>query len=382
MPETMKWLGFVAGLVIVAGTWGSVVRTLVLPRGLSSRLGVFVGRRMVRGFFLALANRFESYEAKDRILALSGPATLLAILVTWLSLFLLGYALLLWPLIGFSFAAALRESGSSMLTLGFAGTPAPAATGVNFAAATTGVVVIALQVAYLPTLYAAFNRRETLVTMLQSRGGSPAWGPEILWRAKQVNLADSLPELYLEWERWAADVAESHSTHPVLVWFRSPHPLRSWVVGLLAVMDSAALYLALAASRAPSEARLCLRMGFTCLRDIAGALGIRYDPDPLPDDPIQLTYEEFAAGVQRIQQAGFPIERSVEEAWPDFRGWRVNYERLCYVLADQVVAVPGPWSGDRTHLPGMAIIPQRPADRRPQPPMTTATPKARSRGKA
>src|SRR6202042_2948825 len=101
---------------------------------------------------------------------------------------------------------------------------------------------------------------------LESRAGSPAWGPELLARHRLVGIVDQLPSLYADWERWAADVAESHTTYPVLIYFRSSRPLDSWVLSLLAILDSAALYLALAPSRAPSEARLCLRMGYTCLR--------------------------------------------------------------------------------------------------------------------
>jgi len=335
---------------------------------------VFVGRRVVRSAFVVLANRVDTYEAKDRILALSGPMSLLALLSVWMVLFFCGFALLLWPLVS-DFGLALRESGSSMLTLGFAGTLGVGPTIVHFIAAATGLLVVALQVAYLPTLYSSFNRRETLVTLLQSRAGAPAWGPEIMMRAQRVNLLESLPALYAEWERWAADVAESHTTYPVLVWFRSPHPLRSWVVALLAVMDSAALYLSLSPGRAPVEARLCLRMGFTALRDIADVIHIPYDPDPLPNEPIDLTYEEFEGGVERLGATGFELERTAAEAWPHFQGWRVNYESICYLLADVTVAVPGPWSGPRRHLPELQIIPQRPPDRRPDDPQDRDDPK-------
>ncbi len=215
---------------------------------------------------------------------------------------------------------------------------------MDFAAGLTGLIVIAVQIAYLPTLYGSFNRRETVVTMLQSRAGAPAWGPEILARAQQVGILRSLPGLYEEWERWAADVTESHTSYPVLIWFRSPHPLRSWIVGLLAVMDSAAMYNALCPATAPIEGRLTLRMGFTCLRNIADVMGIPYDPDPYPDDPIELTYEEFLGGVHPLQKIDFPMERTPEEAWDHFRGWRVNYEAIAYKIADAVVA-PGPVVG-------------------------------------
>lgn len=370
----MEWVGFVLGIAVLVATAGSVGRTLIVPRGLVSRMSRAM-EHAVREIFLFFANRTDSYEKKDRVLVLHGPISVLSLLVMWLFMFVLGYALVIWPLADLSFADAVRESGSSVFTLGFASHQG-GVTMVYFLAAATGLIVVALLIAYLPALYASFNRRETLVTMLQSRAGSPAWGPEILARHQLVGLMDDMPRFYAKWEEWAADVAESHTNYPVLVNFRSPHPLRSWIVALLAVMDSAALYNALAPNRAPTQARLCLRMGFLSLRDIAGALSIPYEADPFPDDPIELNYEEFVGGVRRLEQAGFPMERTAEEAWSHFRGWRVNYEAIAYALADRVVAPPGPWSGPRHHLPGVAIAPQRPADRRPDRPI----PDRRERG--
>lgn len=375
MTEVLRALAFLLGLVVVVGTAGSVIRTLVIPRGIASRLSVFVGRTVIRGAFIRIAKRFETYEAKDRVLAMTAPMALLAIFITWLLLFLVGYALILWALIDAPLGQAFLESGSSMLTLGFAATHVPSATAAHFAAAATGLIVVALEIAYLPVLYAAFNRRETLVTTLQSRAGAPAWGPEILARHQLVGIVDNLPLFYREWEHWAADVAESHANYAVLVWFRSPHPLRSWVLALLAVMDSAALYLALCPNSAPAEVRLALRMGFTSLRDIASAVNIPFDPDPFPDDPIELTYEEYVGGIERLRALGFPMERTPEEAWPHFRGWRVNYEALAYALADQTVAAPAPWSGSRPQLPGLVIVPVRPPNRRPEDPVDEGRPK-------
>ena len=364
-----------AGLLVVLLTARSVVKTLVLPRESTSRLAAFVGRKLTRGAFLAVARRLKTYEAKDKALAGAPPTALLAVLLAWLILFVFGYGLILWALQDVSLAEALRQSGSSTLTLGFATSAVAQGTVVEFAAATTGLVTVALQIAYLPVIYQAFNRRETLVTMLQSRAGAPAWGPEILARHQLVGIVDNLRRFYDDWERWAADVAESHATHPVLIWFRSPHHLRSWVVGLMAVLDSAALHHSLCPSTSPSEARLCIRMGFTCFRDLADAMGIAYDPDPFPDDPIDLTFEEFRGGVDRLAGVGFPMEVTPEEAWLQFRGWRVNYERIAYRLADIVVATPAPWSGERSFLEGITIAPQRPADRRPEDPSDSGRPK-------
>jgi len=201
--------------------------------------------------------------------------------------------------------------------------------------------------------------------MLESRAGIPAWGPEVLARHELVGITDALPDFYAAWEQCAADIAESHTTYPVLLLFRSPEPWFSWLVGLLAVLDAAAMHLALAPSTASSQARLCLRMGFTALQRIATTLGWEVDPDPSPEGPIQLTYEEFVQAVSMLEDVGFAVERTAEEAWPDFRGWRVNYERLAYRLADRVTAPPAPWSGPRRHLRSSSITPQRPPQRRP-----------------
>ena len=146
--------------------------------------------------------------------------------------------------------SAFIDAGSSLFTLGFA-VPAGAVPAVIvFLAAATGLVIVTLQIAYLPTLYSAFNRRETEVALLNARGGFPSWGPELLARTHYalgsgMSTLDTMPALYAQWERWASDVAESHTTYLGLVRFRSPQPLSSWVTSLLAVLDSAALFLAL-----------------------------------------------------------------------------------------------------------------------------------------
>ena len=366
----IRWLALVAGVALLASGASSVLYTLVLPRAHPSRLTEVATRATLRGGRW-LADRLPTYERKDHALALAGPIALLGAFGLWLTAFYLGYSLILWPLIPGGLTAALRAAGSAMLTLGLAsarggGNLSAPVTAVSFVAAGTGLAVVALEIAYLPTIYAAFNRRETLVTLLESRAGAPAWGPEILARHQLVGIADNLPDFFRSWEQWAADVAETHTTYPLLVLFRSPHAMRSWIVGLLAVLDSAALQLSLSPDAAPSEARLCLRMGFSALRAIAPAWGFTLNPDPRPDDPLLLSYQEFLEGVGRMREAGVPIERSVEEGWTQFRGWRVNYEGPAYFLGELVTAVPGPWAGPRRRV--HKVSPIRPLDRTPEDP--------------
>jgi hypothetical protein len=224
---------------------------------------------------------------------------------------------------------------------------------------------VALQIAYLPSLYNSFSRREGLVAMLESRAGSPAWGPELLIRHQLVGITDTLPDLYADWEAWAAEVTESHTTYPVLMLFRSPEAWLSWMIGLLAVLDAGAMQLALSPSSAPSQARLCLRMGFTLFNRVAVSMGWEVDPDPDPEGPIELDYEEFARAVERLAGYGFAMERTAQEAWADFRGWRVNYENSAYRLANHFTAPPAPWSGIRRHLRAGVVAPVRPPHRSP-----------------
>ena len=362
---TGLWIGFAAGAAMVMFTVASVIRTLVVPRGVSSLLARWVSSAITTGFHL-VADRVRSWDRRDRILAVLGPCLLLGELVAWLSLLLLGYALMAWPFDGNSFGDALRLSGSSMVTVGFAVPRGGAPTAIAYLAAASGLVVVALQIAYLPVLYGAFNQRELRVTMLESRAGSPPWGPELLARHQLVDIVDNLPRFYAEWEEWAANLVETHASYPYLIEFRSPTPLRHWVLALLAVLDAAALQHALMPYSAPSETRLVLRMGYVALRDLAGVMHIRVPADPHPDDPIQLTRAEFAAAADHLRAAGWKLERSVEEAWPHFRGWRVNYEAAAYAIADAVEAAPAPWSGPRRHLGGLVIPPSRPVDRRPE----------------
>jgi hypothetical protein len=290
---------------------------------------------------------------------------LIVLMITWLSVTVAGFTLVEWGLGSVTLDQAFTEAGSAVFTLGFATSHRTGTHVVDFIAAGSGMVLVALQIAYLPTVYAAYNRRETTVTLLESRAGSPAWGPEILERHQLVGLVDNLANLFAEWERWAADVAESHASYPPLLYLRSPRPTNSWVVSLLAVLDAASLTLAVDPDGAPVEARLVIRMGFTCLRDIALVTRIPFDPDPSPDGPIQLPEAEFTAACARLEEIGYPMSRSAVEAWPHFRGWRVNYEGVGYALAARLNAPPGRWTGPRRLFPAESLTPSRPVDRRP-----------------
>ncbi len=355
VPVLGRALAAVAGGALVLAAWASVIETLVMPRAVGGWLSRWVDR-IVNGAFALAAARIADYRRRDRLLAGQAAAILLGQLAAWLGISLLGFVLLFWPLAGRGLGSAFTSAGSSLFTLGFSEPAGAGPAAVVFAASATGLVIVTLQIAYLPTLYAAFNRRENEVALLNSRAGVPSWGPELLARTHYalgsgVSTIDTLPDLYARWERWAADVAESQTTDLPLVRFRSPKPLSSWVTALLAVLDSAAMLLSLSPGAAPVvPARLCLRVGFRCFTQVAQAMGIPVPDEADPYGGISLTYQEFLDAVARLREVDFPIERDPAEAWPDFVGWRVNYEAAAYAVAAAVDAVPALWSGPRRRI--------------------------------
>ena len=371
VPIAVRWVAAVFGALLLLTDANSVIGTLIVPRPVGSWLTRIVDR-VVIGAYRLVTRRVVDYRGRDRILATQAAAILLTQLVGWLGMALIGFTLVMWPFATRGISNAFTDAGSSIFTLGFAEPLGAAPAVLVFLAAATGLVVVALQIGYLPTLYSAFNRRETEVFLLNARSGIPSWGPELLYRTQYalgsgVSSVNTLPELYTRWERWAADVAESHSTYLPLVRFRSPRELSSWVTSLLAVLDSAALILTLAPEVAPTiPARFCLRAGFQCFGRIARAMGIKVSEEADPGAGITLTYEEFLDAIARLKEVGFPITRDPAAAWPEFVGWRVNYEYAAYRIADAVDAVPALWSGPRHH-PTPPIPPYRPPMGRQRP---------------
>src|SRR5579864_489592 len=311
-PQAGRVVAAVIGGLLVLTSMSSVIGTLIVSRQVSSRLTRWVDT-VVDLTYQLVARHVTEYRRRDRLLATQAAAVLLAQLAAWLIVAYVGFALLLWPFAPHGVVSAFVDAGSSIFTLGFAVPNGAVPAVIVFLAAAVGLIIITLQIAYLPTLYAAFNRRETEVALLNARAGVPSWGPELLARTHYalgtgLSTLDTMPALYTQWERWAADVAESHTTYLQLVRFRSPQALSSWVTALLAVMDSAALFLALSPKAAPAiQARLCLRAGFQCFGRIAQAMGIDIPDEPDPGAGIALTYTEFLEAVTRMREVDFPI---------------------------------------------------------------------------
>ena len=347
MEPVLQILAVAAGTAIVLLTARSAIRTFLVPRALQASLSraVFV---LVRRAFRLRANQRHPYGRRDRVMALYAPVALLTLLATWLVLVFVGFALILWGFGVEPLAEAFVVSGSSLFTLGFAQPDGAAAIATTFVEAATGLFLLALLITYLPSLYAAFQRREAGVSKLEVRAGVPPSGVYLIELAWTVGRMETLHDLWSSWEAWFVDVDESHSSFPALAFFRSPHADESWITAAGAILDAASLYVSsVDIGRRTPEPEFMIRSGYLCLRHIADFFGLPVDHDPRPTDPISITRAEFDEAYDQLDAAGVPTKPDRERCWRDFAGWRVNYEAALLGLARLTMAPSAPWSSDR-----------------------------------
>jgi hypothetical protein len=342
----LRVLGFLAGAALAYTALASAIRTFVLPRSAPDPITrrVFLGVRSVMRIPLRTS---RSYDARDRIMAFYAPVSLVVLPLAWLVLVFTGYTGMYWSLGAGGLQPAILLSGSSLLTLGFALPPTIPMALLAFSEAAVGLLLLALLIAYLPTMYAAFSRREAAVTLLDVRAGMPHSALEMLERYHRLGRLDRMQDLWVRWEEWFAELEESHTSLAALVFFRSPNPNRSWVTASGAVLDAAALTASTLDVPRNAQADLCIRAGYLALREIAGFFRIPFESDPHPDDPISIAREEYDRAYDRLAASGLPLKADRDQAWRDFAGWRVNYDSVLLDLAALTMAPPNvPWSTD------------------------------------
>jgi hypothetical protein len=338
---------FLIGALAVLLTLASAIGTFVLPRSDRNLLSRLVFRSL-RKVFNAVLHFSNTYERSDAIMAYYAPYGLMLLLPAWYLLLCLGYTAIYWSLGAGDWATSFDLSGSSLFTLGFT-TPG----GVGFAALAfsegmLGLIMVALLIAYLPTMYAAFSRREQVVNMLVVRAGMPPSALEMLLRFARIHGLERLSDYWRTWEGWFADLEETHTTLAALVFFRSPQSEISWITAAGAVLDAAAMTRSVLDLPADASADLCIRAGFLALRRIANQFALPNPPDPhFPDDSISIHRSEFDAVIAQLEAAGLPLKPDREQAWLDFAGWRVNYDRSLVELCGFVMAPFAVWSSDR-----------------------------------
>jgi hypothetical protein len=350
LQAVIDLLVFALGAWLVVATLLSIVRAFVLPRGSQDpiSLGWF---RFVRRLFSQRLRLSRSEEAIDRVLGYYAPVAVLSLLPVWLFLVLIGFMAMFWATGIRDLEQAFTLSGSSLLTLGFANDPTWLHMVLTFVEATIGLILVALLISFLPTLYGNFARREAAVTMFDVRAGSPPSVEELVLRAHRIGKLTNggLTPLWLSWEALFAEIEESHTSFPMLVFFRSPNARLSWLTAAGCVLDSAAFVRSTVAVARDPQADLCLRAGYLALRSIADFFGVTYNKAPAyPADPISVTRDEFDAVYDALAGEGVPLVADRDQAWLDFAGWRVNYDRVLLTLAVIISAPYAPWTADRS----------------------------------
>jgi hypothetical protein len=347
---------FVLGLALVARTMLAAIRALLLPRGSSDRLSR-IPFRVFRWLIDTAVPPSKPYAVRDRVLAYYAPAALLVVLVYWLILVGIGYSAMYWAIgagagIGtprpegallHDLVEAVRLSGSSLLTLGFAASDATGATLLIFSEAILGLILIALLISYLPTIYSAFSRRELLVNLLEVRADTPPSPVVMLTRFDRLHGLEELHDMWVTWERWFAELEETHTSLPVLSLYRSQRPEVSWVNAAGAIMDTAALTRSVVDMPMDVQADLCIRAGYLALRRICDFFSIPYPADPRQGDPTSIERVRFDEVCAVLEAAGVRLKADREQAWLDFNGWRVNYDAALLGVARLAMAPPSWW---------------------------------------
>ncbi len=342
----LRVLAVVAGVFVAFEVLWSAIRTVVVPRGES----VWLSRKIflvMREVFELPANRTHTYESYDRIMARYAPTTLLIMPVVWALTVFVAFIPIYWGLGLDSWRESIIASGSSFVTLGFERPGDLAPTMACFVEALIGLGLVALLISYLPSIYGSFSRREAAVMKLEVRAGSPPSAAVFLIRVHTIRGLGYFNSQWEEWENWFVELEESHMSNPALPFFRSPRVHSSWITAAGTVLDTASLIVSSLDLENNPQAQITIRSGYLALQRIAEFFHLAFDSDPAPDDPISIRRDEYDALIDQLRDAGLPLKPDLDQAWRDYAGWRVNYDKPLLSLCALAAAPPAPWSSDR-----------------------------------
>ena len=336
----MRDFALAAGLLVILIVLWDAFETTVLPRRVSRRF------RLTRIFyrttwlpFRAIACGIRAGNSRENFLSIFGPLSLLLLLVTWAFGLIVGFALLHWGLgsrlsvpAGISgFRADLYLSVTTFFTLGL-GDVAPtsgASRGLTVVEGGMGFGFLALVIGYLPVLSQAFSRREATIALLDARAGSPPTAAELLRRHGSAEDSEALSSLFREWERWSAELLESHVSFPVLAYYRSQHDNQSWVAGLATILDVCSLIVAGIEAAPTRDARLAFAMARHAVVDLARV----FNQEPRAPRPDRLPETELLRLKQALAEAGMPFKQDAG-AVEHLLHLRQMYEPYAHALSE------------------------------------------------
>ena len=348
----MRWIGGVVGVVVLAAVLWDAFETIILPRRVSGRI------RLTKLFYRytwapwRATARLLTGRRREAFLSFYGPLSLIALLALWAAGSVVSFGLLQWAA-GSAMTVAgggdtgfwsdVYMSGTTFFTLGLGDVvPRSAfAKTITVVEAGTGFAFLAAVIGYFPVIYQAFSRREVAISLLDARAGSPPSAGELLWRHRADPRAAALVELLKEWERWAAEVLESHLSYPPLGYFRSQHYNESWVSALTTILDASALVIVGFEGWCVRQAELTFAMARHAVVDLAQVYST---PPRRPEE--RLAAAQLAGLRDRLAGGGLVLRARAdfEERLTDLRHM---YEPYVEALSGYLALPLPPWVRER-----------------------------------
>ena len=351
----MRVLALIAGIVCLVVVLLDAFQTIILPRRATGRF------RLTRIFYIVswrpwvlVASLFRDLRKRETFFSFYGPLSLILLLVTWAAGLVLGYALIYYSM-GSPFhdptqtptlRTDLYVSGTTIFTLGLGDvTPLTRhSRELIILEAGMGFGFLAVVMGYFPVLYAAFSRREVSISLLDARAGSPPTAAELMRRHSYEGGASDLSVLLVEWERWSAELLESHISYPLLCYFRSQHTNQSWIGALTAMLDTCALLVSGVRGHEARQAQLTFAMARHALVDLSQVFSL----DPKRDTPDRLPQERYDQLYEILCQSGVSVCRD-GKSYQRLREMRALYEPYAETLSAYLHMPLPPWFSTKPH---------------------------------
>jgi hypothetical protein len=352
-------LSIVLGFAFVMIALNDVFQSVVVPRAVGRRFRlsflVWRGLWMLWPRFAWALYRDE--DKREDFLAIFAPFSLILMLLIWAAVSIVGYGLIFWGLRAgmapklHSMGEAIYFSGTSVLTIGFGDivgrTAAPRF--FSIAAAVSGFSLFSITTAYLFALFGAFQNRESFVVTVGARAGAPPSGVDLLAISSYSNTRDDLPRLFIEAQRWMAQVMETHLAYPVLAFFRSSHDYESWIGTMGTLLDAATLLMTTVDGDSNGQARLTYNLGRHATHDLVSYFRIGSS-----DETAGIERAEFDQACERLVAAGYAL-RDRDDAWQRFSSLRSTYAGHLNAMARFFEIPPLQWIGDRSPIKVSAV---------------------------
>ena len=340
-----------AGAVLVVWILNDVFQSVIVPRPTPGIRPTNILARLTWPAWRAIGVRMATAGKREMHLGRYASLLLVAIYLVWLVGLLVGFGLILFALrsqvrpVPVDLVEAIYFAAVSLVTIGFGDIVATEALAraVAVVAGATGLGVVALEISFIFSLFAAFQRREALVVTLDQRAGAPPSGVRLLETMAEERMRDDLAPTFGEWERWAGEVLDTHVSYPILAYFRSTHDNESWIGAVGAMLDAATLVITTIDDGPAGQARMMWAAGNHLVEDIAQFFRLS------ADDGVGVERAEFDAARERLAAAGYRL-RDADASWAAFTKARAKYAGRLNALARHWAVPPSLWIGDRSLL--------------------------------